>query len=238
MADQILSLIILLLAASGLYLQSGIPAGNPRRHLFAYYTNLSNLLILLYELGFYFTGLAGPGELGEFLRHPAVRFSAVLTILVTFLIYQLILGPEIIRARRRQAGEDRGHLLDPILRPGGPFEDSRDIPGNLCVHYLGPILSLVRWLLLAGKAVPFWAGVAWLAVPAAYYAFVLIRARLGPPLTPKGRRYPYTFLDPERVGAKKCAVNVFLTAIGFFLLGLGLLGAARLITTFGERIIK
>ncbi len=120
------------------------------------------------------------------LRGPVLWFSVTMGISLTFLIYHWILRP----AQNRRA-------------PGSWKE-----PGNLLVHYITPLLSAAVWLVWAPKA-----GLnginclTWLVLPGGYLVFALVRARFGP-IEGGGKRYPYSFMDPDRIGWGKVARNL------------------------------
>lgn len=233
MLDHLASLILVLTSAAGLFLQSGIPAGKPRKHLFAYYTNLSNLAVLICELIFYFTGLIGYSGLYAFVRAPVTRYVMALTILITNLIYHFVLGPMIARAlddidRQSGASEEeikKKRLSRLILAPltaakKGLFDDGRTFAGNLLVHYFVPLFSFARWIAFAPKELPFYATFVWLAVPFAYFIFCFIRANTLGPITKKGDRYPYDFLSPDKLPAAKFIRNVVFVSAAYYILGL------------------
>ena len=130
MLDHIASLILLLLAAAGLFLQSGITVGKPRKHMFAFYTNVSNLAVLIYELIFYFTGLAGYSGLYAFVRAPVPRYIMALAILVTNIIYHFFIGVSLQFAKGESDRKTKKNWLrmltvDPILCGGKEkYEDA------------------------------------------------------------------------------------------------------------------
>jgi hypothetical protein len=102
--------------------------------------------------------------------------------------------------------------------------------GNFLLHYVTPVMAVVDWLALDRSiSRPRWtAALAWLAYPAAYLAFALVRGALLPPGTWK--RYPYPFLDVDRFGYDGVAFMVVGMALALVLLGLALIAAHRLTT--------
>ena len=226
MLDHIASLILLLLAAAGLFLQSGIPVGKPRRHLFAYYTNLSNLAVLIYELIFYFTGLAGYSGLYAFVRAPVPRYIMALAILVTNIIYHFFIGVSLQFAKGESDRKTKKNWLrmltvDPTLCGGKEkYEDARTFIGNLLVHYVVPLLSFARWIAFAPKEIPFYATLIWVSIPILYFIFCYVRAQLGTPITESGNRYPYDLLSPDKLPLWKYFRNMVLLTAFYYLLGL------------------
>ena len=171
---------IFLLGAVGLLLHSTLPqTGHIRAGMFCFYTNLSNLLVLAYELAL---GIGGRGAL-RWLGSPGVALSVTLCIYVTHLIYALVLIPL------------AKHSNDESWLKG------RYSFANVCVHYIVPGLVAVQWLLWQDKAgLTVWNAVWWLVLPVAYFVFVMLRARTGKPIGFSGELYPYPFLDYPRLG--------------------------------------
>lgn len=122
-------------------------------------------------------------------------------------------------------------LIWHFLRMGGanPFDDlGLDLGlGNFLLHYVTPALALVDWLFLDRDVrAPRWrAALAWLAYPAAYLVFALVRGALLPP--DAWKRYPYPFLDADRLGYDGLAFAVTGLTLGFAALGLILVALRR-----------
>ena len=92
-----------------------------------------------------------------------LSFSMALCILVTHLVYQFVLVPD-------------------AKRNGKRFADFGASFGNLCVHYLTPLLVVAQWLLLADKSSLGWrSALWWLTLPLAYFAFAMLRAAAANP---------------------------------------------------------
>ena len=117
---------IFLLGAAGLLLHSTLlETGHIRPGMFCFYTNLSNLLVLVYELAL---AAVPEGAVRRLLTGSGVALAMTLCIYVTHLIYHFVLVPD---ARRR----------------GKKFADFGGSFGNLCVHYGTPWLVVWQWLL-------------------------------------------------------------------------------------------
>jgi hypothetical protein len=102
--------------------------------------------------------------------------------------------------------------------------------GNFLLHYVTPVLAVVDWLCIDRTIPrPRWkVALAWLAYPAAYLAFALLRGALLPSGTWK--RYPYPFLDVDQFGYGGVALIAVMMGLAFVLLGLTLIAAHRLTT--------
>lgn len=175
--------VIVLSAAVGLLLHSGAVQGEFRGA--GMFCYYTNLSNLV--IGLYsLLFLLVPG-----LRAPLLWFSMSMGIFLTFLIYHFVLLP----AQNRHA-------------PG-----SWKKPDNLLVHYVTPLLSVVNWLLYAPKdSLNGVNCLAWLLLPAAYLVFALIRAGFGP-IEGGEKRYPYHFMDPDRIGWRKVVRNLLALTI-------------------------
>lgn len=87
---------IFLLGALGLLLHSTLPqTGHIRAGMFCFYTNLSNLAVLLYEL---VLAIVPAGGVRRLLTGSTVALAMTLCIYVTHLVYHFVLVPD---ARRR-----------------------------------------------------------------------------------------------------------------------------------------
>ena len=199
------ALVIVLVTAIGLYKKAWLPEKHCiRAGFFVYYTHLSNLLILLYELALGASGHDPHCGTFRWLSSPGVALSMTLCIYVTHLIYAFVLLPT---AHRR---DDESWLK-------GRFSF-----GNVCVHFITPGLTVLQWLLWQDKA-GLTVGHAgwWLVLPLAYFAFAMLRAGTGKPIGRTGQLYPYPFLDYPRLGAGR--FWLYATAILTFFFGLGCL---------------
>ena len=174
---------IFLLGAVGLLLHSTLlETGHIRPGMFCFYTNLSNLLVLVYELAL---AAVPEGAVRRLLTGSGVALAMTLCIYVTHLIYHFVLVPD---ARR--------------------------------VHYGTPWLVVGQWLLWGNKAGLTAASAArWLVLPLAYFVYAMLRARTGRPIGHTKLLYPYTFMDPEKLGVKRFCLSVTAVLAGFFLLG-------------------
>lgn len=208
--DTVSSLVIAVLALWGILLQAGIREGHYRLGTFSYYTNLSNLIIGVYELLLFIFALPGSAAY-DALASAGVRFSLTLMIWVTHLVYHFLLVPDY---KKKQ---------------GDKFKAEWSTFKNLDVHYFVPLLTLLQWLVCADKNVPFVAVFAWLLIPLAYLAFAMIRAQiLGPEPKSGVYRYPYSFMDLDEQGPKQWCVNVGMALAFYIVLGFVLYGVSRI----------
>lgn len=91
-----------LLGLVGLYFHSTLPVtGRIRPGFFVFYTNLSNLLLAVYQLTLGVSGHDPQCGVFRWLSSAGVALSMTLCIFVTHLIYQWVLVPSAKRAARR-----------------------------------------------------------------------------------------------------------------------------------------
>ena len=206
------AIFLFLLGAAGLVFHSTLPAtGHIRPGFFVFYTNLSNLLLAVYQLALGVSSFFPSSGVFRLLSAPGVALSMTLCIFVTHLIYQWVLVPSATKS---------GKSLSDI---------GLSSFGNLCVHYIVPWLTVVQWLLWQDKS-----GLAvrhalyWLALPLAYFAFGMARGATGKPIGHTKHCYPYPFMDPRVMGKRFWPVVVLLI-IAFFGLGCLFVGVGRLL---------
>ena len=200
---------IFLLGALGLLLHSTLPqTGHIRPGMFCFYTNLSNLAVLLYELAL---AIVPAGGVRRLLTGSTVALAMTLCIYVTHLVYHFVLVPD---ARRR----------------GKKFADFGGSFGNLCVHYGTPWLVVLQWVLWSDKSgLTVLSAVWWLVLPLAYFAYAMLRARTGKPIGHTRLLYPYPFMDLEKLGPKRFCLSVAAVLAAFFALGCIFVGLGRLL---------
>lgn len=185
----VLSALIVACSLIGLTMHRDFYAGKPRRHFFSFYTNVSNLLVLLY-----FALLAPRLYAGSRLRAliPHIEFSVMMSIMLTFAVFHLLLFPAVFR-QMRHAPRDRAFFLLAV--------------DNLFIHYLVPWLVFLYWLLCSpGKArlgLP--DALLWTLIPLEYAVFVLLRAPSWGVIEETGSPYPYPFLDVQAQGIPRVA---------------------------------
>ena len=184
----LLSALIIVCACIGLTLHRDVYAHTPRRDFYMYYTNVSNLIVLLY-FALLSPWLYARAALRRFI--PVAEFSVMMIILLTHLVFHNLLFPEIRRAAR---GMPRSR------------ETAIMAADNAFIHYLVPWLTTLYWLLCAPQkdALTLPGALAWLAVPLLYLLRVFLRALRGN-LAGTDSPYPYPFLDVRRLGATRVA---------------------------------
>jgi hypothetical protein len=89
------------------------------------------------------------------------------------------------------------------------------------IHVITPTLFILIWLAWIPKDGLRWSQpLAWLIYPTVYTAYTLARGALI-------HRYPYFFVDVDRLGYPQALLNGVLFLVGFWLLGLGAVALGR-----------
>ena len=207
------ALLIAVVGTVGLVIHSTLPrTGRIRPGMFCFYTNQSNLLVVLYELSLFTAWLFHADAVSRLLAAPNVAMAVAACIWITHLIYHFVLVPW-------------------IRRTGGTFADSaEERTGNILVHYVTPLATLLQWLLWANKStLNVWSAVWWLILPLCYFAYAMLRAKTGKPIGRTDLLYPYPFLDYPSLGPKKFWLGIGRLLAFYFALGLVLVGIGRLL---------
>lgn len=212
--EILFSVIIIAAAIYGLFLGGCMKNPGHSHNLLSYYTNLSNIIVLIYQLCVLGSFLAPDSGFYSAVRNPVLQYTIANAITMTFLVYHFILFPAIKKKREAMTDAEKS---------GGVIT-----PNNLCVHYIVPLGSLLFWLLFGSKELPFWCVFAWLAVPVAYSVYILARAAHGINIYGKDTPYPYFFIDRNLIGTKRFIQNIALSLAAFFVLGLITYGISRL----------
>ncbi|WP_426595466.1 Pr6Pr family membrane protein [Cellulomonas sp. McL0617] len=113
-------------------------------------------------------------------------------------------------------------ILDPA--PPGQEVIALGLTHDQLVHRLTPIAAFVHFLLMVPhRRLRIRNATWWLAYPVAYCAFTTVRGVVSP-----GSPYPYGFIDVSELGYGGLLLNVLLYGVGFWVLGLALVGLDRL----------
>ncbi|MBE6037590.1 MAG: hypothetical protein E7218_00070 [Anaerofustis stercorihominis] len=194
--DRILCLLISMGALITLYAYSGIPERHFKKTMFLYYTNISNLIVGVYFL-LLFVYKQYDIVFLSFTDMSAVSFSVMMIIAVTFLVFHFILVPYGLKNR------------EIIKQMNIKFTES------IILHYIIPISTAVYWFLYSDKSFRgFIYGILWLGAPLLYFVFIMYRAKNGNIEGTKSK-YPYPFLDIDRIGRRRCAGNIFALFVVF-----------------------
>lgn len=187
---MLLSALIICASTIGLTMHRDFYAGRRRKDFFCFYTNLSNLLVLVY-----FALIAPRLYSSPRLRPlvPHAEFSLMMSIMLTFCVFHLLIFPPVFAAARHAARTREFYIV---------------LIDNAIVHYLVPWLVFLYWLLCSpGKAALRAAdGLLWTLIPAAYLVCIMAGANRRSVIEEAGSVYPYPFLDVAALGGRRVAI--------------------------------
>ncbi|WP_321807652.1 Pr6Pr family membrane protein [Burkholderia sp. BCC1993] len=164
----------------------GMPAFHLGNYL-SYFTQLSSL----YAAAMLVAGLSRITRRGS-ARYESMRGAAVLYVLITAIVYELLL-----------ARLDALRHVTPALN-------------NWVLHRIVPLVVLCDWLYMEPRSpIPWRSAVAWLGFPVIYLGYTLVRGALE-------NWYPYPFVDPRPHGYLPVAIQCSLIALGAAGLALGI----------------
>jgi hypothetical protein len=178
--------------------RSAPAAAHATLRLFSYFTILSNVLVAL-ACALPLAARARAPRAARFFALPRVRGAVALYIAVTAAVYIVMLAP--------------------LWHPTGLLRVA-----DALLHYVVPSLYLALWLRTTAAPRPRLAwgdALRWLAFPAAYLAWTLLRGALA-------HEYPYPFVDVNKLGLVAVLRNSAGLTVIFFVLGLGLVGVDKL----------
>lgn len=170
--------IIAMLCLAALLIDFGFFAGRADWWILNYYTVLSNIAcFVFFALAHVRSEIALKRGERDFAWSPRIEGAFVFCIAVTGIVYATMLAPEDIA---------EGKFLT--------FE-------NLVLHYVGPAMVILDWLLFSPKgrfrpADP----LLWLLAPLGYFGYILARSTFAGNIGTTGSRFPYGFIDPAVQG--------------------------------------
>jgi len=197
---------IVLCAFVGIGLQIGIFSGELRLSSFRYFTNLSNLLCMLYFLADTVYILSDRLNDGSKSWCLPLKGITMMGITVTWLVSFFLLGNFTMGASMRVS--------------------------ILLVHTIVPILTILDWLLFGEKGrFNRTSPLLWTIFPLMYFLIVMLLALVsrGDPF------YPYPFMNVAAQGLVRVLVTVAVITVFFIALGYLFVLADRLLAKAGKR---
>ncbi len=118
-------------------------------------------------------------------------------------------------------------MLAPAAIDSGSFFSFR----NMALHYVGPAMVVVDWLLFCPKGrLRVTDPLLWLFIPLGYFCYILLRSTFVDNIGPADSAFPYPFIDPAtRGGWGPMLGGVGVIAIGMAALGYLILLLDRLL---------
>lgn len=197
-------LIMLIGCSVGLYSMLFM-GGKFNYSMLVFYTNLSNLVCWVFFLVLTIktiSDIKSNGVRGTTVFLPKIKGMVTMMITVTFLVFAVLLAPL-------------------MFQMGGNAAESVGLYSlaNILVHYFTPLMVIFDWLLFDEKNRYRWfEPFRWLIIPYLYFIFALIRAEIGGELF-GGSRYPYFFIDVDKLGWGGVALYVLGITVFFIIIG-------------------
>ncbi len=187
-----------ILIAVALALDFGFFRGEANFYILNYYTVLSNIACLVFFAVAHFrVEKALKAGAKEFVWWPRGEAAVVFCISVTGIVYATMLAP-----------------ID--IASGNFFTFN-----NLMLHYIGPVMVLVDWLLFCPKGrLRATDPLLWLLIPLAYFGYIVVRATFAGDIGDSGSRFPYGFIDPAVQGGWGGVMRM----VGLLTVGMAALG--------------
>lgn len=193
----------------GLGLQIGLFKGELHLSSFKYFTNISNLLCMVYFLIDVIYLSAAKKRDGSVSWCPALKGVAMMGITVTWLVAHFMLGSFTMGASLRVS-----------IR---------------LVHYVVPILTILDWLLFDKKGqIKLTAPLLWTVFPLGYFAAIMGLAFFGNGVP----FYPYPFMNVEKQGLTRVLITVAVMLAFFIALGYLFVLVDRLLEKAEEKLLK
>ena len=198
--------IYLTLAFFGLLASFGLFNVDFNQNWYVYYTNLSNFIFILVMIPIIKDNvrqLSLGNMYGLNTKYTRIKYYATIWIIVTFLVYNILLG-------------------DPTTM------DYWSSVNNLTFHLGCPLVFFLDWLLFDDHSgLRWWDNLAMAAAPVIYVFYIVIR---GAVITPDADTvvYPYFFLDVDELGMSGVIRWVVILVAFFVGLGFVFWGVSRL----------
>ena len=190
--SRVYCLLVIICAFLGLGIKTGVFSGGLKLYTLIYFTNQSNLLVILvYVIMLLFKN----SRLIDF-----IYGLALINIIITCAVYFAVLMP------------DGFYMLGAISK--------WDYMGNLLLHLAVPVLVFIDFVLgISGrKYFRYVYCVIWSFYLYIYFAFLVIQAYLGGFIPNQNTKYPYNFIAVDLIGWNMAFKNGILLAAVYILL--------------------
>lgn len=194
---------IILFCILGLSIKTGILGDGFKGYTLIYFTNQSNILVLviyLLQTVFKFTR---KNDMFNFLYG-----LALMNILTTFFVYVFILAPSSFN----MYGADINF----------------DFLGSMILHFIVPLTVLVDFISDKNYSFKFSYVIFWLLFLLLYFIFLVIQAKIGGFIPNQNTKYPYNFVAVDLYGWKRVIINCGFIAIFYSIISAAIVAVSRI----------
>ena len=214
-----LRLAIVVVIAWGLFIDLYSAFGAFQSWQLLYYTNLSNLAVMLLFIYLIVKALRNKQETNQasyrqyLPSSEQLKMALTWAISITGIVWHIALAP----------------ALDEHIAQGGKviqalpasFDMVEFMLSVSLLHTWSPLLVFLDWLLFSPKKrLPLYTPLTWLLIPLGYFAFICAWVQgIGPVNAELHITYPYPFIDFSAYPATQIGCNIAIIAVGAVVLG-------------------
>ncbi len=185
--------IICIIGIISLILNVGIFTSNPNFKILLMFTSLSNILCIVYFI-VDIIYLSKNYSKKKTTLCPTIKGIVTMSITVTFLVAQF------------------------VLKMNLSFKTLWDA-SFLGLHYLVPIMTIFDWILFDKKGqIKVYSPLLWCFAPCLYFISAIISAKYGNGFGIDSK-YPYPFMDIDKLGINKVYLTILIMATCFIIMG-------------------
>ncbi|MCL2115326.1 MAG: Pr6Pr family membrane protein [Methanobrevibacter sp.] len=189
-----IKVIIICFSIIGLYYSIGLNKKKFKKVSFIYFTNLNLVFCIIY---FVFSIFVYNNKLLN-----DINGFIILSATVTMIVYQFVLVPK-------------------YQKIGNSYKVFS--PTNIVVHYVIPLLVILNWFIFTEKSqFSYYSPFLWIIPFLIYFSLIMLHAHYSCLKEFKKVRYPYYFMDLDKIGVKKTLKNLLIfssiaIALGYLL---------------------
>jgi len=187
----VVKIIIICFSIVGLYYNTGLDKKRFKKVSLIYFTNLNLLFCLIY---FVLSILLGNKQL----LNDFIGFI-IICVTVTMIVNHFILVPN----NKKTSYSYKNFSFSDIV-----------------VHYLVPVITIAYWIIFMEKGhFEYYYPFIWTIPFLIYILIIIFRAHYGKLLEDSKTRYPYHFIDIDKLGVRKFGKNVLIVSLLIIILG-------------------
>ena len=196
MISIIYKVVLCIVGIFSLVASTGVLDGNMNLNIFSMFTTLSNLLCVIYfilDIVYLIHNYNNKNMVEWF---PLLKGITTMAITLTLIV---------------------AHF---VLRMSFSFDSFYNM-SFLGLHYIVPFMTILDWILFDNKGlIKVYSPLIWMIAPTVYMIVAYVSAFFGNGIGVNGdSKYPYNFLDIDKLGISKVVLNTLYIGIMFFVIG-------------------